>query len=417
MNGILWNEEFEKVTKVREYIKNSWIKAVKDKATREDFPLPFDYIPPCIDGSLTDLYYWDTYFTNKGLYIDGLREYAYNNIQNLKYCLNKFGCVPNMCTIDGADLCSQPPLLCLMVDDYYEQTKDLLFLADSYQALEKEYSFWMTKRICENGLNRYGTHYDFSEQGQEHIDYFTDRLGIDVSGWTRGQIAELCENLVAEAESGEDFTPRFLHQAKYINPIDLNCYLYAFEKCMAKFSTILGQGKEEEWETLAQKRAERMKKYCYDEKTGIFFDYNYQTNTRGNVIAVACYLPFVFGIYQDKRALASINEQLICDNGVASCQEIMGEEEKFQWGYPNCWAPHQYWAYIANQKANNFEKAKEIARKYLLNLANEFDKSGKLFEKYDAVKGGKAVVNEYGCPEMLGWTAGVFAVLFSETGV
>ena len=129
MNGILWNEEFEKVTKVREYIKNSWIKAVKDKATREDFPLPFDYIPPCIDGSLTDLYYWDTYFTNKGLYIDGLREYAYNNIQNLKYCLNKFGCVPNMCTIDGGDLCSQPPLLCLMVDDYYEQTKDLLFLA------------------------------------------------------------------------------------------------------------------------------------------------------------------------------------------------------------------------------------------------------------------------------------------------
>ena len=35
-------------------------------------------------------------------------------------------------------------------------------------------------------------------------------------------------------------------------------------------------------------------------------------------------------------------------------------------------------------------------------------------EKYDAIVGGKAVVDEYGTPEMLGWTAGVFQVLYND---
>lgn len=37
-----------------------------------------------------------------------------------------------------------------------------------------------------------------------------------------------------------------------------------------------------------------------------------------------------------------------------------------------------------------------------------------MFEKYDAVIGGAATVNEYGVPEMLGWTAGTFEKMLSE---
>ena len=55
---------------VSEYIKSSWVKSVRKRDNRKDFVLPFDFVPPCIDGDLTDLYYWDTYFTNKGLILD-----------------------------------------------------------------------------------------------------------------------------------------------------------------------------------------------------------------------------------------------------------------------------------------------------------------------------------------------------------
>ncbi len=398
---------------VRNYIKNSWIKSVKPK-DNFSLVLPYDYVPPCIDGSLTSLFYWDTYFTNKGLYLDGLTEYAFNNIENLKFCLRKFGCVPNYCLSDGAELCSQPPLLYLMVKDYYEQTKDLDFLEDSYQALELEYSFWMTKRISENGLNRYGANFDFMQGGDDHIEYFTSRLKLDVSSWERKEVAELLENIVAEAESGEDFTPRFRKQAKYINPIDLNSVLYGFELTMAEFSKILNKGQYESWLDKAQKRKALINEYCLDKASGIYFDYNLKTNSFNNVISVACYLPYVFGISENAQAIDKINAKLICANGVASCQEIESDKEKFQWGFPNCWAPHQFWAFTANQKINNISVANDIANKYLYTVSNEFENSQMLFEKYDAVKGGKAVVNEYGCPEMLGWTAGVYCYLFSQ---
>ena len=48
-------------------------------------------------------------------------------------------------------------------------------------------------------------------------------------------------------------------------------------------------------------------------------------------------------------------------------------------------------------------------------MSDEFIKSGRLWEKYDGVKGGAATVNEYDVPEMLGWTAGVFEYFFNET--
>ena len=76
----------EKLTS--EYIKKSWAGAVKKKDVDPNFIMPYDYIPPCVDGDLINLYYWDTYFTNKGLYIDGLDEYAFGNIQNLRFALN-----------------------------------------------------------------------------------------------------------------------------------------------------------------------------------------------------------------------------------------------------------------------------------------------------------------------------------------
>ncbi len=404
----------EKYANARRYIAESWQKAVKKKEGIEDFPLPYDYIPPCVDGALVNLYYWDTYFTNVGLYLDGLDGYAFNNIENLKFCLRKFGCVPNMCRANGADYASQPPLLALMVDEYYERSKDLDFLRRSFADLKTEYDFWMTERIAPNGLNRYGTNMDYRGKKMLDTSDIYARLGLNVEDWTDEEKYSLRENLCAEGESGEDHTPRFISQAKHVNPIDLNCYLYAFEKKMAKFSQILEAGEEELWEERAKTRKRLIEGHCFDLDTGVFFDYHYRNEMVTGIYCVACYLPYVFGLTKNKRALERINDALVLAHGVTSCEKIISARETYQWGYPNAWAPHQMWAYLANKNAGNHETADKIAQNYLDNVANEFARSGKLFEKYDALEGGTAKVNEYGLPEMLGWTAGVYNYFYAQ---
>lgn len=400
---------------VRDYIKSSWLIAVKKKDVDKNFLLPYDYIPPCIEGDLINLYYWDTYFTNLGLYLDGLTQYAFNNIENLKYCLQKFNCVPNMCRLNGADYASQPPLLFMMVADYFKHTGDIVFLKNSYEALCKEYVFWQTKRISPNGLAKYGTNQQNEEIMVESANDFSQRTGMDVSSLTVKEKIEMFHNRVAEGESGEDHTPRFQGKANEVNPIDLNSYLYLFEKTMSYFANIISRTDEVNlWMQRSIDRKNKIFEFCYDAETGLFFDYNYVTKQKSYIVCAACYLPFIAEISSDVRAVEYINNKLLLPYGVASCVEMPSDGLTYQWGYPNIWAPHNYLAYSANKKVNNKLVSSEIAKRYLNTVAKEFTNSKKLYEKYDGLIGGPATLNEYGTPEMLGWTAGVYNYFYDD---
>lgn len=400
-----------KYDKTRAYIRDSWKKAVRKKDSNAKFIMPCDYVPPCADGNLTDLYYWDTYFTNLGLYADGLDEYARGNIENLKFCLRKFGCVPNMCRGNGADYASQPPLLFWMIDDYYERSGDRAFLEDGYAALETEYGFWMRERLAPNGLNRYGSNAKTKEAVEGFLDYLAHRLSLDISLWTEKEKLAFAYHRNAEGESGEDHTHRFRGRAYSVNPVDLNSYLYAFERTMQKISELLWKDGCA-WSKRASKRRELMDKYMLDEKTGLYFDYDYEQGERTGVYCAACYLPFALGLTDAREGVERLDARLVKPHGVLSCEELPNNGECYQWGYPNAWAPHQYFAYLANARTGNTAQAKKIAETWLNTLSEEFERSGKLFEKYDAVKGGAATVNEYGLPEMLGWSAGVFNAFY-----
>lgn len=395
---------------VSSYISANWKNTVRPRDYDKNFPLPYDFVPPCMPApnAFVSLYYWDTYFTNVGLYLDGMGEYCFNNIECLKFALNKFGCVPNFCRKGGADYASQPPLLFLMVCDYYEFSKDKKWLKETIPYLEKEYAFWMSKRIAENGLNRYGTNYDYAANKNVFCLEYAERTGKDVSACSDEEIVNIAINANAEGESGEDHTPRFLSEAASVNPIDLNCYLYAFERQLSEFCKITETAGSEEWDSRAEKRLALMQKYLFDERTGVYFDYNFKRDKRSEIYCAACWLPFVFGITKDKAALEKINEKLIFGYGVASCQKMPDDGQTYQWGYPNSWAPHNYWGFMANDVAGDAVSREKIRNGWLKSVALEFKTSGKLFEKYDALNGGKAVFNEYGLPEMMGWTAGVY---------
>ena len=137
--------------------------------------------------------------------------------------------MPNYTRKDGADYCSQPPLLCLMVKDIYKQTRDDKWLAKAVEGLEKEYSFWMKNRITAIGLNQFGYNTKSEEKLKGYYEYVSTRIKLpqDISMVKKMQAAR---NFIAEAESGEDFTPRYSsHNALDYVQIDLNSHFYGVE--------------------------------------------------------------------------------------------------------------------------------------------------------------------------------------------
>ena len=78
----------DNVQKTHDYILSHWKQAIvlpKDAESPHMYVKPF--LPPCIDGPFKNLYYWDTFFTNKGLLADGLIEEAKNNTENPVFIL------------------------------------------------------------------------------------------------------------------------------------------------------------------------------------------------------------------------------------------------------------------------------------------------------------------------------------------
>lgn len=56
--------------------------------------------------------------------------------------------------------------------------------------------------------------------------------------------------------------------------------------------------------------------------------------------------------------------------------------------------------------------AKRLAKKYVDVVDKIYDRTGRLYEKYNVETGDLNVVGEYGQLEMLGWTAGVYIALY-----
>ena len=66
---------------IQENMDRTLRQNVKDDGTLIGLPHP--YTVPCADGMFNELYYWDTYFTNKALFALGQAEQAKNNIKDI----------------------------------------------------------------------------------------------------------------------------------------------------------------------------------------------------------------------------------------------------------------------------------------------------------------------------------------------
>lgn len=380
---------------VEEYINENIGKTtrISDGKDLELTVLPKPYTVPCVNGFFREMYYWDTYFTNKGLILTGNAEQAVNNLENFVFLIDKFGYIPNG-TRKWLTNRSQPPFFGLAIKDAWD------YLTDEQRkrfadALKKEYQFWISERSDSDGL----AHYDAKADDAEYLWYtrfYEERVGIKTSA-----TVERGRDIMAEAESGWDFCPRFLRGCTKYFAVDLNSLLYADEMLLAKIDS----KNCEEWAAKAEKRKDAM--LAMRGKNGIFFDYDNICSCPSNVYSCAGFFPYFAGVSLDESSFLKLLDELEYPYGVIAAKTDLNG---FQWSQPNGWAPLFYVCVAAAVNVGNADAAKRISEKYVKMLNSIFEKTGALYEKYD-VTAGTIGSGEYDTPEMLGWTAGVYLSL------
>lgn len=394
---------------LKQYIEINLPKTIRKNPQDKDklIGMPYPYVVPCASGKFQEMYYWDTYFTNKSLILYGDLELAKNNVDNMCYLVRRFGFMPNG-NKKSYLYNSQPPFLSLMVKDIYAVSQDLEWLETCYDALVIEYEFWMTKRVTTTGLNRY----DWMQQPQEQMEKYAGMMRKRMGEHVKMTTYEAARALASSAESGWDITPRMSEKTYEYVPADLNSLLYAMEHNLSEFAMTLGKTDAvSAWNTRKEKRAELCREYLKN-SDDLFMDYHFETGTKNQVFSPACFYPLYCEMATQEEAIAVRNalKRIETAYGILTCEKN-DIEGNYQWNYPNGWAPLQLIVAGGLAKYGFEEDAFRIARKFVSLVENCFEETGHLWEKYNVIDGNANAQNEYEMPPMLGWTFGVYTAL------
>lgn len=394
---------------VAEYIKENWQNTVRQKEQgRGSVKLVKPFTVPSIKDGFCDFYYWDTYFTNIGLMLDGFSAQAENNLDNMAHLIDKVGYMPNANTIIGR---TQPPLFVRGVFDLYEHKKDKAVIEKYRAAMIKEMQFFYNDRTFDNGIS----YYAHSTTRQDILNHYGLSGRVGEFKESEEEKFRLSKNLVAIAESGWDFTPRFIGKESRFSAdeyyhLDLNCILYDAESKLSQMLSLIDDQNAKVFSERAENRKNLINKFFINPKDGVYYDYNFKEKTFSPILSCASFYPFALGVSTDKTSAKKALERLEGEFGVAAC-ENRGKDDYLQWDYPSMWAPLIYFTFNALKNCGLIEDANRVAKKYINTLDSCYQKTNSLWEKYSVIDGGVAYSKEYETPQMMGWTAGTYRYL------
>ncbi len=391
-------------------------------------PLPNKYIIP--GGRFHEIYYWDSYFTMLGLAVSGKNELIQNMLDNFAYLIDTYGFIPNGNRSYFLSR-SQPPFFAMMLEISSEIKGDTI-LRKYYPQLRKEYEFWMSglenlsssnpafRRVVRLNdgsiLNRY---WDDSPAPRPE-SYKEDIKLAQESG---RDPREIYRHIRSAAESGWDFSSRWLADGKSLKsihttdiiPVDLNSLLYKMELTLAKMASLNRDlALKESYFNKAKKRKQALLKYCWDEKSDFFVDYDFITKKSTGVLSLAGMYPMFFDI-ADKVQANLISKQLenkfLKHGGLMTTLNHTGQ----QWDAPNGWAPLHYISIKGLENYGFTELANTITTNWINLNSKIYREEGKMTEKYNVVDTGiNAGGGEYPNQDGFGWTNGVLLKLMSE---
>jgi alpha,alpha-trehalase len=391
------------------------------------------YVVP--GGRFNEMYGWDSYFIIVGLLRDGRIDLARGMVENFFFEIAHYGTVLNANRTYYLTR-SQPPFLTTMIMDVYQAQKtsgheDPGWLEKAYGYASRDYENWnrAPHLAGSTGLSRY---YDFGEgpppEGLQdeagyyhrvvsyylaHPDAATNHLielkqpNSDTVGFTFA--LQLCENTQAGSkcdplkslalsrdfykgdrsmrESGFDVSFRFgpfSADTHHYAPICLNSLLYKTEKDLEQMSQILGKKADsEKWRKLAEHRKQRINQYLWDSQRGLFFDYNFENQSRSSYEFITTFYPLWAGLATPEQAKAVVQNLSIFEQpgGLAMSRH----ESEGQWDYPYGWAPTQLLAVKGLRRYGYNADADRISYNFLSMIAENFRRDATIREKYNVV--------------------------------
>jgi alpha,alpha-trehalase len=401
--------------------------------------LPRPYVVP--GGRFNEMYGWDSYFIQVGLVRDGELELAKDMIDNFLYEVENYGRVLNANRTYFLTR-SQPPFLTQMILNVYRQRPDREWLRRAVPAVEKYYRYWTEEPhlVRETGLARY---YDLGDgpapevlsderdpQGRTHYDrvkefYRTHEVtDYDVTKFYDRSRDELTAAFYkgdrSMRESGFDPSNRFGPFSADItsyNPVCLNSLLYVYERDAARISRLAGRtGEARAWGERAQARRGKVNRLMWDERDGLYYDYNFEKKEVRRYPFATTFYPLWAGIATPRQAarVAANLRRFERAGGLQTSTNVSGS----QWDAPYGWAPLQMIAVEGLRRYGYGAEADRVSANFLSLVLKDFIEHNTIVEKYDVERRtsslGAGLRFGYGSNEIgFGWTNAAFVELYA----
>src|ERR1700745_599128 len=196
-------------------------------------------------------------------------------------------------------------------------------------------------------------------------------------------------------------------------PVCLNSLLYKSEEDLAHMSELLGRKKDaNDWHKRSAERKHLAQQYLWDEKAGMFFDFDFESQVQSSYPYVTTFLPMWSGLATPQQANAVMKNIGIFERSgglVMSANETGG-----QWDYPYAWAPNQLLADEGIRRYGFNEDADRVSYEFLSTIAENFRRDGTIREKYNVAKRSSEAPVSPGYQQNVigfGWTNAAFLAL------
>ncbi|KAM0934380.1 putative alpha,alpha-trehalase [Dioscorea sansibarensis] len=407
-------------------------------------PLPELVVVP--GSRFREVYYWDSYWTIRGLLASKMYDTAKAIVCNLISLIDTYGHVINGARSYYSNR-SQPPLLSSMVFDIYKRTGDLALVKKALPVLLKEHRFWNSgiHKVAINDdhghrhtLSRYYAMWNKPRPESATIDEESAcKLSNDV------EKEKFYRELASAAESGWDFSSRWMSNSSDLTtlattsilPVDLNAFLFKMEHDISFFAELVGDGfTSEKFMEASKARYAAMKSIFWNARMEQWLDYwlidqsddelvhQWKAENQNHNTFASNFIPVWIETYASdrtnvKKIVKSLERSgLVHAAGIATSLSNTGE----QWDFPNGWAPLQHMiaeglAKSGSTKARSL--AEDIAIKWIKTNYAAYKTTGAMHEKYNVTACGKiGGGGEYKPQTGFGWSNGVVLAFLEEFG-
>jgi alpha,alpha-trehalase len=185
---------------------------------------------------------------------------------------------------------------------------------------------------------------------------------------------------------------------------------------MERMSLLLGHPADaKNWKNKADERRKRMIQYFWNERQGLFYDFNFVNAKQSKYEYATTFYPLWAGVASKSEARAVARNLKLFEQ--AGGLAMSRTESQAQWDFPYGWAPIQLLAVEGLRRYGYDREADRISDKFLSVILENFRRDHTIREKYNVVTRSSETSVAEGYAQNVtgfGWTNAVFLELLHD---